>query len=104
MKQTEIQQCVICGQGIMHGGSPVFYKVTIERYMVNVGAIKRQHGLELMLGNAILANVMGSNEDIAARLHGGTIWVCDDCGVNSHLCIAHLSEKLPEDAPEESDG
>ncbi len=43
------------------------YKVTLQRMAVNLPAVERQHGLELMLGrNAALAAVMGPDEDIAS--------------------------------------
>ncbi len=61
------------------------------RYGVDVNAVKRQTGLEMMLGgNATLANVMGPNEDIAKLVTGKMInlILCEDCAMeNTPLAV-----------------
>lgn len=96
MKQNELKKCAECNKGMMHSGNPIFYRVTVERMCVNLPAVERQHGLELMLGrNPVLASVMGPNEDIAVPLGGRIqVLVCQDCSIR--LSVAHIGD-LPED-------
>lgn len=80
----------------MHSGIPIFFRVRIERMAVNMGAVQRQHGLELMLGgHAPLAMVMGLNEDLAVELGDPvTAIVCMDCSINGR--IAEIEELAGE--------
>jgi hypothetical protein len=97
MKKNELKKCAECGKGMMHSGNPIFYRVAVERMCVNLPAVERHHGLELMLGrNAALASVMGPDEDIAVPLGARiSVLVCQDCSIK--LSVAHLAE-LPEDS------
>lgn len=67
----------------MHAGAPQFYKLTIQPHIVNVGAIQRQAGLEMMLGgNATIAFHMGAQEDIAQAFGPPVeLLLCQDCGI-----------------------
>lgn len=61
MKEKELREhadCSICGKPIGNSGLPLFWKVTVERFGLNVDAVKRQQGLGMMLG-AHIAMVMG---------------------------------------------
>ena len=97
MKQPEIKPCAKCGKGVMHTGLPLFWRVTIERMAVDVGAARRQHGLEMMLGgNALIAFHMGPQEDIAKPLFdANTVLLCETCA-SDMVCIAALDETSKE--------
>ncbi|MGM3021142.1 hypothetical protein ACS2UM_27240, partial [Bacillus cereus group sp. BC317] len=61
MKEAELRQhatCSLCHKPIGHTRLPLFWKVTVERFGVDLQAVQRQHGLGLMIG-APLASVMG---------------------------------------------
>lgn len=92
MKQKDIKKCVLCGKGVMHDGQVTFYRLKIERLIINVGAIKRQHGLEMMIGGS-LAAVMGPNEDMARPVDGEPIGaiVCEECSMKD--CLAAIYER-----------
>jgi hypothetical protein len=92
MKQNELKKCATCGKGVMHSGDLIFYRVTVERMCVNLPAVQRQAGLEMMLGgHAAIAAVMGPDEDMAAPLNErATFIVCQDCSVSS--CVAELDQ------------
>ncbi len=87
MKQREIQKCAACDKGVMHAGSPIFYRVRLEQMAINVPAVERQHGLELVLGrNAPLAAIMGPNEDLAVPLgKAETLLLCQTCALEVHF-------------------
>jgi hypothetical protein len=77
----------------MHSGCPVFYKVSVERFCVDINAANRQHGLELMIGSPAIAFIMGPDEDVAKPLDTPSVsLVCQDCLLKTSA-LAHLSEK-----------
>ena len=81
MKQSDLQPCAVCSRGMMHAGLPLFYRATVSRLGVDMGAVRRQHGLETMMGAAApLAAVMGPSEDMAKVIDGPrTILICETC-------------------------
>src|SRR5205085_2231245 len=86
MKQREIQPCGMCGKGVMHRGSPLFYVIVIQRMAVNISAVRRQHGLEQMEGHPVIAAVMGPDEDIATPFDQSIeALVCDECAITYPL-------------------
>ncbi len=99
MKQSELQPCCFCKRGVVHGNRLTFTRATVERMMVKLDAVKRQTGLEMMLGGAaFLAQVMGPNEDIAVPLlapdeKAFALLICDDCAIERR--IAELWEAKP---------
>ena len=79
----------------MHTGLPLFYKVTFSRMWVDLGAVQRQHGPELQLGAAApLAQIMGTNEDIAKPIGGeDTVLICEDCSCKP-VVLAEIAERV----------
>lgn len=47
---------------------PVFYRVTVEQFVVDNMALRRRAGLEQMVGNSAIADALGPDEDIAKRI------------------------------------
>ena len=101
MKQTDIKPCALCGKGVMHTGLPLFYRVTVERMGVDLRAVTRQHGLELMLGNPVIAHAMGLQEDIAKPIgQAVTVAICEDCaGDASAYCLPRILERAAAKEP-----
>lgn len=58
----EVAMCAVCGKPFGHTGLPLFWRVTIERFGVDLNAIRRQDGLAMMMGSSALAQVMGADE------------------------------------------
>jgi len=99
MKQAELTPCALCGKGLLHDNHLDFYRVTVERHIVNGRAVQRQHGLELMLGNHFLAAVMGPDEDMTVELPGTkTANICFDCAVEYR--VVQLPEALNKEGDE----
>jgi len=99
IKQSEIQKCVSCGKGVMHDNNLTFYIADIRYMVCNIGALQRQHGMEMMMGGSAaagIAAIMGPDEDIAKQLHKHSGWVCMECAMSEPL--AFLSEKITERA------
>lgn len=80
LKRKDIDKCRICERGVAAGGI-VFYRVKVEQFGLDHGAIMRQHGLELQLGgHAALAQVMGPDDDLARSLSAEhTACICGEC-------------------------
>lgn len=92
MKQHEIQKCIKCSQGVMHAGMPLFWKISVERFGIDIKSIKRQVGLEMMLGNSGLARAMGADEEIAKPVMSKVEFVlCESCAIEEN-CIPLLAE------------
>ena len=82
MKHKDLKKCAVCKKGMMHSSNPLFYRIKFQRYAVDLGAVTRQCGRELSMGNHILANVMGPNEDMAKPLGKEVeIMICHDCAI-----------------------
>lgn len=94
MKQSEFQPCALCGKGVMHAGSPIFHRVTIEAMGIDLNAVRRQDGLERMMGHPGLAHIMGEDADLAVEMDRLQGLVCLQCAI--HGSVAHLAEALAE--------
>ena len=88
----EIDKCALCKKGVLHGGVPIFFRVTVERFGVDLRAVQREHGMELAMGSPVLAAVFSDGRPLANRMNlPGTLTVCMDCATTS-ACVAHLEE------------
>lgn len=63
LKAGEITKSVT-GKGVGSDG-PVFYRVTVETCCIDPLAVQRQAGLELLVGNAAIAQALGPDEHMA---------------------------------------
>lgn len=96
MKATELREiciCARCSKAIGHTGLPLFWRVSIERFGVDLNAVRRQSGLEQFMGNVQLAAVMGPDEDLAKpMMEKKTITLCERCAIDAPTPIAMLAE------------
>lgn len=97
MKEKELRQhaqCSLCGEKILSAGLPLFYRITIERFGVDLRAIQRQQGLTMMLGgNAAIAAAMGPDEEMTLPLmEPASITVCETCSTSKNNPVAYLAE------------
>ena len=94
MKEAEVRslaECSVCNQLIGHTGLPLFWTVTFERHGVDRRALNRQAGLANALGSAVLALVMGPDEEMTTSLGGPVrLSVCESCAMDSPLIMAAL--------------
>jgi hypothetical protein len=95
MNEIELRKyarCSLCGLKIGHTHLPLFYRVTVERFGINMNAVRRQAGLEQMLGNVAIAQVMGLGEEMTKPLMDKiTLSICEDCSLKPTF-VAHLAE------------
>jgi hypothetical protein len=99
MELRKHAKCTVCGQGIAHTGLPLFWRLTIERFGVDLAAAKRQDGLAALLGgSAVLAQIMGPDEPMAkAVMDPVTVTLCEPCAEKPQLVCA-LAEIATEAA------
>lgn len=96
MKADEVKPCAMCGRGVMHTGLPLFYRVKVEAMGVDVRAVQRRAGLEQMMGGgsagALLARVMGPDEDIAKPVVDDypTVLICQPCAFQPHPLLLFM--------------
>lgn len=96
MKEAELRKhttCSLCEKKILsNGGLPLFWRVTVERFGLDMSALQRQQGLSMLVGSPAVASVMGPNEDLAKPIQKpAVLTVCEKCGTHP-TCAAHLSE------------
>lgn len=93
MKEMELRKyalCSICKKTIGSSGLPLFYRVTVERFGVDLGAVHRQTGLSMLIGNARIAHIMGTDAEMARPMAEPVVLcVCEPCSVEMHM-IAQL--------------
>lgn len=96
MKEKELRQhakCTICGEGIGKCSVPVFFRLRIEQFVLDLKAIQRQQGLTMQLGGAAgIAAAMGPDEEMTATLDSVTLTVCQHCAGESANPVLHLME------------
>lgn len=86
MKEKELREaatCDLCKRQVMAFGMPLFLRVTVTRYGIKADPVRRQTGLAMVMGNALLANAMGPNEDMAEIISERTITACETCAQKS---------------------
>ena len=92
MKQNEFSNCVLCDAGMAKDGV-FFYRVSVEQMVLDLRAIQKQHGMEMIMGAAApLAKIMGPNEDLARGLGPTSFLVCGKCALHSDRPIAAYLE------------
>lgn len=103
MKEKELRKvstCGLCNEQI--GVSPLFMRVSVKIYGLKAGAIQRQQGLGMMLGgHGLLAQIMGSNEDLAEVIGDSEIIVCANCE-SKHSIFYEILELGDKDKDEQS--
>lgn len=96
MKESELRECATCrrcGNKIMSSGVPLFWRVTIERFGIDLQAATRQQGLSMMLGSPVLAMHMGPDEDLAKPvMEKVKVVLCESC-CTEPVMIAALAER-----------
>ena len=102
-KRSDIKKCIGCQKGIAHDNCLTFYRVQIDRLILNPGSLQRAHGLEQFFGGGIqggvLASVMGTNEDLANTVNDfDECLVCEECAAMKSL--SDLVQNLVEQEEE----
>lgn len=98
LKERDLTPCAVCGKPLTHDRSIAFYRVTIERFVLDPNAISRQVGLGVRLRSYALASIMGPNEDMAKQMSAHPpANVCDTCAIAGGP-IAAIDERLAEKA------
>ena len=100
MKEKELRAaatCAGCGKPFGHTGSPLFWRITMERHGVLMRNIQRCDGLAAFLGNTQLAEIMGSSEELTMPVMiAKTVTLCEHCVLHPQV-IAQLAECETED-------
>jgi hypothetical protein len=106
VKEKELRELAVCkGCGKKLGASfkdnhtlPFFWKVTAERFMIDDGALRRQAGLEMMVGHVGIAQALSPDEDMAKQISSSTFCLCEHCAIESQQVLGILAM---EEAPGE---
>lgn len=88
MREQELRKaatCAVCKRGILANGLPLFWRVKIERHGVKMDRVRRQTGMEMLMGgNVAIAQTMGPNEVMTEQIMTPReLTVCESCGMKS---------------------
>lgn len=85
--------CSLCEEPIGHTGLPLFWRVTVERFGLDMRAVQQQDGLAAMLNSPALAQIMGPDREMAkAMMDPVVLTVCELCASKpSAICMDALS-------------
>lgn len=108
MKEQELREhavCSLCNHPIGTAGVPIFYRLKIDTFGLDLNALQRQQGLTMQLGgHAALAAAMGPDEDLAQPMgETATLTVCQHCAINARYPVAFLIETATEAETEGTD-
>lgn len=85
--------CTNCGEKIGKSGVPMFWRVRIQRLGLDLRALQRQSGLEMMMGSVGLARALSPDEEMTVSVAGPlTVTICEDCA-DKRICLLELLEK-----------
>lgn len=80
MKREEFKNCALCDKGVAHDHQIMFYRIGFERFGLDPNAIRRQHGLEQMIGSPVIAHIMGLDEHLAVPIGDAkSMLICGNC-------------------------
>lgn len=107
LKRKDIEGCMSCGRGVAHNHDITFYRLKVERFVLDPTAVNERHGMELMMGGgtggAVLAQVMGPDRDLAKLVAGPMVMIiCEPCAMGGlgetsrPPCLAALAERWTE--------
>jgi hypothetical protein len=84
-----------------HNRSLNFYRITIESHLINIPAVRRQTGLEMMMGSPMLAYHMGPQENMSVLMDKTKpLCVCLDCAMR--VCLPSVIESHGSNNEKES--
>ena len=69
----------------------LIHRIQVKRYGINVHAVKRQAGLEMMLGSTEIAQTMSPDEEMADLLIDKDIVLCEDCAEPLMIIIGEIN-------------
>lgn len=94
LDRRELQPCSLCGKGVLHAGTPVFYELAFGTCVADIRSIQQQHGLEQMLGAAAaLAPVFAPSTVVAHRLPAVRHLICSDCVLQATPPLVFLDDE-----------
>jgi hypothetical protein len=96
--------CSFCRNKIGHTGLPLFWRIRVERFGINMRALERQSGLAMMLQSTQIARAMGPDEDMTFAALDVTLTACEACatdleGVAAQVCYTAMEIADKEPAP-----
>jgi hypothetical protein len=94
VKEAELRElatCCVCHQKILASGVPLFWRVTVERFGVDLAAVRRQDGLAQFVGSSAVAEAIGPGEEMTVPISRVVVAVCEKC-CTENVCVAQLAE------------
>lgn len=104
MKEAELRNhthCNLCHRKIGASGIPMFWRLTVERFGIDLQAVRRQDGLGQFIGSSAIGAAMGPDEDMAKPMMDPvTLTVCETCGTGKMMHVVAAALEQDEPSPE----
>lgn len=100
MKEEQLRkhtECDICGEKVLHYGTPLFWTATFKRYGVLMDAIQRQDGLAALIGSTRIAQAMGNDSELTEEIMSVTLTICEPCMWGDDVNLSRLVENKQEE-------
>lgn len=96
VKRTDIQPCARCKKGLGHSNNIEFYRLKMDRHMVDINAVQHIYGMEQMLGGgndaAAIAAVMSPDIYISKIIQEKELTICARCFYDPGFSVCELLE------------
>jgi hypothetical protein len=89
ISREDLRPCPMCGKGLMHNGLPLAWKITMHRLGIDVNAVRREQGLEMLMGGSVaLARAFSPNSEFGLEIEKPiTVMVCEPCALDDRIVI-----------------
>jgi len=107
MKPADVRKCDLCGDPLMKKGGVTFFRVTFERMVIDVNAVREIHGLSTFFRSEQLARVFAPSDVIARPLPADVLICCDSCAIGRRewgvFALAQIAASESKRQTEKSD-
>lgn len=101
MRLSQIENCAMCGKGLMHDGAITCYEVSITQQVFDIRELQRVHGMEQFFGaspanpHAVgVARVFTGDPEVAKPLPTERAFICQSCLLLRGEPVAIVKESL----------
>lgn len=100
IRRSAITSCALC-HGPLTKGTPLFWRVQVDRIGVDATALRQVVGVETMIGNAALANVFTGDPVLGKPIGDRVdILICEPCALERGtpvgvIALMHMEAQAP---------
>lgn len=93
LDRSELEKCFFCEKGMMHGGTILFYEITVGQCVVDLPAVQRQAGMDMLMGHPALGMALSPDTRVAHRLPAKRVLICAGCALEPQVIPLVLEDE-----------